>query len=80
MFHLSLQLLVFIRNGFPREGIKAGALSELVLVPLRNVSCNSSNLVVLRILLVGVASVSLLDLAPDRLENLHAPFAALHFR
>ena len=49
MFHLSLQLLVFVRNGFPREGIKEGALSELVLVPLRNVSCNSSNLVVLRI-------------------------------
>lgn len=80
MFHLSLQLLVFVRNGFPREGIKEGALSELVLVPLRNVSCNSSNLVVLRILLVGVASVSPLDLAPDRLENLHAPFAALRDR
>ena len=80
MFHLSLQLLVFVRNGFPREGIKAGALSELVLVPLRNVSCNSSNLVVLRILLVGVASVSPLYLAPDRLENLQAPFAALRDR
>ena len=80
MFHLPLQLLVFVRNGFSREGIKEGALSELVLVPLRNVSCNSSNLVILRILLVGVASVSPLDLAPDRLENLQAPFAALRDR
>lgn len=44
-------------------------------MPLRNVSCNSSSLVVLRFLLVVVASVSLLDLAPDRLENLQVPFA-----
>ena len=56
MFHLSLQLLAFVRNGFPHEGIKEGALSELVLVPFRNVSCNSSNLVVLRLLLVGPCS------------------------
>ena len=75
MFHQSLQQPAFVRNGFPREGIKEGALSELALVPFRNVSCNSSHLVVLRLLLVGVASVSPLDLAPDRLENVQVPFA-----
>ena len=75
MFHLSLQLLAFVPNGFPREGIEEAALSEPALVPFRNVSCNSSNLVVLRLLLVGVASVGPLGLAPDRLENVQVPFA-----